>query len=448
MSHSPFITMMTQEGLPEAVIRQFCGFYDQWKSGQTGKIRWESFGRLSSASLPQFRHLAHQDAERGVNALAKLAVLRLNGGLGTTMGCQGAKSCLKVAGDRTFLDVIMENIKWVHQTYDVKVPIYFMNSFNTQAETLSALSDYKDVHWETFLQHKFPRIQAVTGTPFSHPSNKALEWNPPGHGDVYQALQTQSILDRLIEQGIDTLFIANSDNLGAVPDPKILGWMIEHKHDFVMEVAERGPLDRKGGCPVLMTDGKMALLEVAQVPDNHLEDFQDSSQFNLFNTNNLWIHLPTLQTLLSQKQLHLSLIVNPKSVDGTPVVQLETAMGSAIQSFSRAAALLVPRDRFFPVKTTEQLFVLRSDAVLIQNGQVTLHPDRRQKTLPKIHFSKEFQTVDGLDQRIPDMPTMTQLDSLSLEGDITLGKNVVLTGNVSIRPQLGETLHIEDGTTW
>lgn len=88
-----------------------------------------------------------------------------------------------------------------------------------------------------------------------------------------------------------------------------------------------------------------------------------------FNTNNIWINLPKLAAKMDEAGgvMKLPLIKNKKTVnprDGTttPVFQLETAMGSAIENFDDAAAIVVPRSRFAPVKTCNDLFTLRSDA--------------------------------------------------------------------------------------
>lgn len=43
--------------------------------------------------------------------LSKLAVLKLNGGLGTTMGCVGPKSAIEVRDGLTFLDLTVKQIE-------------------------------------------------------------------------------------------------------------------------------------------------------------------------------------------------------------------------------------------------------------------------------------------------------------------------------------------------
>src|SRR5438105_1204399 len=74
-----------------------------------------------------------------------------------------------------------------------------------------------------------------------------LEWCPPGHGDIYTALVTSGMLDALLDAGYEHAFVSNSDNLGAVLDPRILAWFAAERIPFLMEVADRTEADRKGG---------------------------------------------------------------------------------------------------------------------------------------------------------------------------------------------------------
>ena len=128
------------------------------------------------------------------------------------------------------------------------------------------------------------------------------------------------------------------------------------------------------------------LRETAQTPEEDLEALQDTARHRYFNCNNLWVSLPALKTLLDERDgvLGLPLIVNEKTVDPSDpaspaVIQLETAMGAAIEVFDGAAALRVPRKRFAPVKTTDDLLVVRSDAYsLTDEARMELAGARRR----------------------------------------------------------------------
>ena len=138
-----------------------------------------------------------------------------------------------------------------------------------------------------------------------------------------------------------------------------------------MEVTERTDADRKGGhiARLREEDGRLVLRETAQTPEEDLDALQDTGRHRWMNTNNLWINLRALRSALDDRDgvLGLPMIVNRKTVDpgdkSTPeVFQLETAMGAAIGVFDGAAAIAVSRRRFAPVKSTEDLLGVRSDA--------------------------------------------------------------------------------------
>src|SRR6185437_8797712 len=220
-----------------------------------------------------------------------------------------------------------------------------------------------------FVQGRVPKIRADDLTPVEWPADPELEWTPPGHGDIYTSLMTSGMLATLLDQGFEYALMANSDNLGAVLDPRVLAWFAREELPFAMEVLRRSPADRKGGHIARRQGGGLVLRESAQVRDEDQDAFQDVGRHRYFNTNNLWVNLRTLKRVLGDRGgvLGLPMIVNRKTVDpsdsSSPAVfQLETAMGAAIDVFEGAAALLVGRPRFAPVKTTNDLLVLRSDA--------------------------------------------------------------------------------------
>jgi UTP--glucose-1-phosphate uridylyltransferase len=136
--------------------------------------------------------------------------------------------------------------------------------------------------------------------------------------------------------------------------------------------------DRKGG-HIARRGGRLVLRDTAQTPPEDADSFRDVGRWRFYNTNNLWIHVPTLAEVVaaSQGALGLPLIVNRKTVDpGDPsspgVIQLETAMGAAIGVFDGARAICVPRSRFAPVKTTDDLLVLRSDVYALTDDALVL----------------------------------------------------------------------------
>jgi UTP--glucose-1-phosphate uridylyltransferase len=392
-----------------------------------------------SEGFEAFRH-------RGERALHRVAVVKLNGGLGTGMGLQRAKSLLEVRDGLTFLDLIARQALAERSSSGASIPLVLMNSRRTEAESEGVLSRYPDLALPGlpggFLQNRVPKILATDMSPAGGPDDP-LAWCPPGHGDLYTAIAASGMLDTLLARGFEYAFVSNADNLGAVLDAGILGFMAEHGHDFVMEAADRSAADRKGGHLCRLRDGRLALRESAQCRPEDEAAFQDTQRHRFFNTNNIWLHLPTLSSALDDAggYLPLDTIVNQKHLDprdpeSPRVFQLETAMGAAISLFERAAAVRVPRRRFSPVKTTDDLLGVRSDAYrLTDDWRVVLHPDREKP--PVIRLDKRFfKMIDDFERRFPEgPPSLRGCSSLAVEGDITFGANVVIEGATTLRSE-------------
>ncbi len=388
--------------------------------------------------------------------LKKSVMIKLNGGLGTSMGLQKAKTLLEVKNGLTFLDIIAQQIIHLREDTGDSVKCLLMNGFNTSADTLELLEKYRDTALGApenleLLQNKVPKLHADTLEPISYPKHPELEWCPPGHADLYAALLGTGMLDQLLSEGVIYAFASNSDNLGAVMDPTLLNYFAEGDFPFLMEVTERTSADKKGGhLAVRATDGQLLLREIAQCPDEDIEAFQDISKHRFFNTNNIWIRLDVLKAQLEAKggALRLPVIRNKKTVDprnpeSTPVLQLETAMGAAIECFPGSAAINVPRSRFAPVKATSDLVALRSDAyILTPDAQMKLVPERDGQAVD-LTLSPEYKLVDS----IADMNVPSLIDSkkIVISGPVTFEENVVLQGDVTITSEAGESKVVTSG---
>lgn len=231
---------------------------------------------------------------------------------------------------------------------------------------------------------------------------------PSRHGDLYTALVTSGVLERLLAGGFRWAFVSNADNLGATIDPVILGHVVASGAPLVMEVADRTAADRKGGHLARRRDGRLILREVAQCPPADEEAFQDIARHRYFNTNTLWLDLPALDAVLRRDGImRLPMIRNRKTLDprdpASPAVyQLETAMGAAIETFAGAGALRVPRARFAPIKHTSDLLNVRSDNFLLtEDHRVVPNP---QRALPPAVIDLDpayYRFVDDLERRFP-----------------------------------------------
>ena len=220
------------------------------------------------------------------------------------MGMTKAKSLLEVKDGRTFLDLIAEQILDLRERSGARLPLVLMNSFATRADSLAALERYDDLSAglpADFVQNKVPKLRADDLTPVQWPDDPALEWAPPGHGDLYTALVTSGMLEALLDDGYRYAFVSNSDNLGAVLDPRILAWLAREQR-AVPDGGRRpdlvGPQGRPPGAAALPT-AALVLREIAQTPDEDVDAFQDTSRHRYFNTNTLWVDLHALRDLLS-----------------------------------------------------------------------------------------------------------------------------------------------------
>lgn len=441
----PFKHRMTAAGLPPIFIETFAFYYEQVVAGETGMI--PETGLRPVDSLPDVTQFPEEIRVAGEEALVRTAVIKLNGGLGTSMGLKQAKTLLPLKNDLSFLDILAQ------QAVQSQLPLVLMNSFNTDADSLLHLQKYPFLQQQnvplSFLQHKAPKVTQHDFSPVQWPQDPDLEWCPPGHGDIYTALVTSGTLDALLSAGIEYAFVANADNLGAVIDPFILGYMAAHEIPFMMEVAERTQMDKKGGHLARRDDGQFILREAAQCPPDDKVAFQDIHKHKFFNTNNLWLHLPTLQQRLAAQDynLRLPLILNEKTVDprdekSTAVYQLETAMGSAIALFSGAQAVRVPRTRFAPVKTTEDLLVIQSDRYRLTPDFRVVGDNGIVVTLDK----RFYKLIFDLKRHFPDgPPSLQKCTNFSVEGEFFFGKDIICREEVYLENSSTLPVQIPDG---
>jgi len=430
-----FARLMKQEGLSDEVIRTFEAYYQKLAKGEKGFIPGTSIRPPGEKNLVQYQSIKGMaDAKQ----LKSTVVIKLNGGLGTSMGLSKAKSLLPVKGNLNFLDIITRQVLTLRSGTGYDVQLLFMNSYNTEADTLKYLEKYPELHNDdlplSFVQNKFPRIRQDNLQPYEA-ADKASMWNPPGHGDIYTALAAGGLLEKLISRGFRYAFVSNADNLGATVDTAIPAYMEKHNIPFLMEVCQRTDLDKKGGHLSEDANGQLLLREIAQCPADEVEQFQDINTYNYFNTNNLWIDLKALewQMISSEGLMLLPLIVNPKSVNGVPVYQLETAMGAAISMFKQSKALIVPRTRFAPVKKTTDLLAVWSD-VFELNDQYQIVIKHGLEKVPEISLDEAYYgKVDGLLARFPDgAMSLCGCKELKITGDVTFGADVICEGKVEL----------------
>uniref|UniRef100_A0A8C6WNQ8 UTP--glucose-1-phosphate uridylyltransferase n=1 Tax=Neogobius melanostomus TaxID=47308 RepID=A0A8C6WNQ8_9GOBI len=404
-------------------------------------IDWAKISRPPEDSIQPYERIRAKGLPEDIAAaLNRLVVVKLNGGLGTSMGCKGPKSLISVRNENTFLDLTVKQIEHLNKTYDTNVPLVLMNSFNTDEDTKKILQKYTHhrVQIHTFNQSRYPRINKESLLPIAKSMGADGEgeaWYPPGHGDIYARKEY--------------IFVSNIDNLGATVDLFILQHLMSQPQDkrceFIMEVTDKTRADVKGGT-LIEYEERLRLLEIAQVPKAHVDEFKSVTKFKIFNTNNLWISLPAIKRVHDANALDLEIIVNPKTLDGgLNVIQLETAVGAAIKSFKNALGVNVPRSRFLPVKTTSDLLLVMSNLYSLDAGSLTMSKKREFPTTPHVKLGSSFTKVQEYLRRFENIPDMLELDHLTVSGDVTFGKNVSLKGTVIIIANHGDRIDIPAG---
>jgi UTP--glucose-1-phosphate uridylyltransferase len=376
------------------------------------------------------------------------------------MGMDRAKSLLEVREGLTFLDIIARQVLALRREHDARLPLVFMDSFRTSADTMAALAPYDGLAVDglplEFLQNKEPKLRADDLTPVTWDADPDLEWCPPGHGDIYTALRGTGLLQQLIDAGYTQAFVSNSDNLGAVPDARVAGWFARSGAPFAIEAVRRTPSDRKGGhFAVRKDDGRIVLRETAQTLEEDKQALADLSRHRFTSTNNLWFNLEAMRDELDRREgiLGLAMIRNTKTVDpadpdSPEVIQIETAMGAAIEVFDGATTIEVGRDRFVPVKTTNDLLVLRSDCYELSDDYVLeLQPER----VPFVDLdTAHYKLVADFDRRFPEgVPSLRRATSLTVHGDWTFEADVTVVGEATLdAPEpAGTTSRVSRGTT-
>jgi len=432
---------MEKEGIAQSPISAFESTFNSLVSGNTGIIPEDTI-----TPSPDLIHTDSISIDPDSDLLDKTVVLKLNGGLGTGMGLDKAKSLLEVKNGDTFLDLTAKQIIRMREDFQKNVKFMLMNSFSTSDDTLEFFrSKYPGLAAEDgleMLQNKVPKLHATTLEPATSESDVSNEWCPPGHGDLYAALIGSGSLDALLEGGYKYMFVSNSDNLGATLCLKILTHFASTDASFMMECCERTENDKKGGhLAVRKSDSHLILRESAMCADEDEPAFQDITKHRFFNTNNLWIRLDKLKEIVDKFGgfIPLPMIMNNKTVDpkndaSQKVVQLETAMGAAIECFDGASAVVVPRTRFAPVKKCNDLLLLRSDAYVITDDHRPVLNPLCNGIAPVMELdSKKYKLVGALEEATKGgVPSLVNCTRLKVKGLVRMDRSTRFVGNVSI----------------
>ena len=441
---------MKRRGLQESDIDFFLKAWRSMKEPEE-KLDWHALRPVTEENVfqlpPPHSEEENRLRERGIAHMHECAIVKLNGGRSTTMGGQVPKCMVTAKDGKSFLDITMGQIIAANDRFDIEMPLVLMNSFFTDHVTEEIIGKTPLIIMN-FIQNEYPRIQADNMLPLG--TGTDMDWCPAGHGDFFASIEGSGLLDDLLNLGIRYVFISNIDNLSAEISPLILGQMLDAKNDFLMEITRKTARDVKGGSPVYYND-KLSLLEIAQVPESHLDNFQDINEFKYFNTNNLWVDLAAVKEKRRKNELQLPIILNNKHIADTDIIQIETAMGAGIQSFNNPGLIDVPRNRFAPVKKLSDLFLLQSDVYIMNNEfQLSVNPERPADlpTLPEIEFQSGFPAGNELENSFVDPASVSMLEATTfiVDGNVFFEKDLQIKGKVVISNRDGETVTIGDDT--
>jgi len=413
------------------IIEEFSELFTTFMNNKDEFIDWNKI-----SDFHNIHHYNDLDDVQINNLSDKLAVVKLNGGLGTSMGCTEPKSLIQVKNNKTFLDITIKQLS------KYNIPLILMNSFNTDDQIEKILPRYNNITIHTFNQSKYPRINNDNYLPITDNI-----WYPPGHGDFFKSIYKSGLLHQLLEQGKEYIFLSNIDNLAATVDFKILNFMIQNNNDFIMEVTDKTLADVKGGTLINYED-KIKLLEIAQVPDNYIDEFKSIKKFKIFNTNNIWMNISSIIHLIESNEMKINEIIpNKKNINGKKIIQLETAIGTYISNFKNSTAINVPRSRFLPVKSTNDLMLLRSNMYLFSDDfHIIVNPERPFNSVPIIKLGPCFRDISDYEKRIKGDLDLLEIDRLTINGDVYLGSEVKLKGTVIIIALNNKVINIPDNS--
>ncbi|MFC5370258.1 UTP--glucose-1-phosphate uridylyltransferase [Arcanobacterium bovis] len=428
---------MIDDGAGKIAIRVFEEYFYQLEQGSTGLIPESTIEPLTSVDDLTAVDI---DPEVAKKALGQTVFLKLNGGLGTSMGLAKAKSLLPVRDGMTFLDIIFAQIRDARRCSGKEVPLMLMNSFRTHTDTVSLFPDDLKVDGipVDFVQGREPKLLVDSFEPVEWPRDPELEWCPPGHGDLFTSLAESDLLTSLLDRGLRYFTTSNADNLGAFPSAQIAGWFSESGASYAPELCTRTLTDLKGGhLARRKSDGQIILRDTAQTPPEDMHFFTDQYRHPYFHTNNLWFNIEALRDLLRRTEgvVNLPLIRNKKNVDPTDktspqVYQIECASGAIVSSFSDSRPILVGRERFLPVKTTNDLFAIRSDSYDF-GADARLRLNREQAPIAKLD-PQYFAMISDFELRTKNLPSTAKLDTIEVTGNYFFDGTEKLVGDVHI----------------
>lgn len=273
----------------------------------------------------------------------RVGLVILAGGMATRFQWDQPKALFPIHEGISFLGW---KLMWAHDQMGDGAPCYIMTSFHTHDAIAAHLEENgwfglepDQVH--LFRQGRLPRM-VPDGSPFAGLPGHDAE-AAPGHGDFGPMFRSSGLLDAFLANGGRTLLFSNVDNLGATPDPLLIGMHLKSGKTMTAEVARKAAGD-KGGAPARVS-GRLQLVEGFALP----EDF-DHGRLTHFNTATYMFDATALD-----RDLELPWYVVEKNLDGHPVLQFERLAGDLSCVLDLGLIEVRRESRFIPVKSQSDL---------------------------------------------------------------------------------------------
>lgn len=368
--------------------------------------------------------------------LDKLVVVKFNGALGTNMGFSGPKSAIEVKNNLTPLDLMVDQVESLNSKYGCNVPLLLMDTAETHDHVQKVLEKYSNSKVDI---HSLSLSQQPHEKSFEGHSRKDKLYPSSDHSVVFLSLMKSGTLDLLLVQGKEYALVVDSDNVAAVADPKIFNHLIQNQIEYCMEVAPVPSIDLRNSL-INLRPGKFQLVDITQNPTK-----QSGGKFKFINTRSMWVNLRAIKRLIDTDELKIENFSSSKEVNDDQIISRGTGADSAIQFFDHTIGINVAQSRYLPVNSTSDLLLLQSDLYTADEGILVQNPARDNPANPSIELGPEFEKVNDFQSRFKSIPSIINLDSLKVEGDVWFGAGITLKGKVSIVAKPGMKLEIPDG---
>ncbi|KAG0582020.1 hypothetical protein KC19_3G027000 [Ceratodon purpureus] len=444
---------------------------ERWALHQQSKsdepIAWDKINPRTDLKVLPYDKLPSvvDDHEKCKVLLHKLIVVKLCGTLGRSLGTTQPKSLVEIHSEQSFVDLAVQQIEVLNVKYNAKVLLVLATSDNTDRAVKQAVKKYSasDVDIIVFNQTEYPR-EVWPVTPKLGEDGGYLTNN----GDLFAAFSFSGKLDELLALGKEYLFISNCDNLGATVDLNMLNNLSENQCDYCMEVTPKNGTDAENGAYV-SSEGNIELLEFEEVSRSQNEKSR-SGDVKVVNTNSTWVNLKAVKRLAEIEALDIYCSSKGAGEGENITFQLQTSSGAPlyslqvngeifenlpiegnsdlllVQFFDGSVAVEVPRTRFHPIRDTSDLLLFRSDLYTVREGVVCPNPLRLSDVNPTIELEGlKLRKMQYFTERLKHIPSLLELSSLRVIGDVWFGSDVILQGKVVIWAKKDERIDIPDG---